>query len=90
MAPEVVLNNHKFGDKNGQGNEYGLSVDVWALGLFLFNFIEGKNPFNGGDLNRTYSRILKGEFDFTNDHIRWLSGKSALSYEAKDLILKLL
>jgi len=56
----------------------------------LFNFIEGKNPFNSGDLNRTYSRILKGEFDFTSDHMRWLNGKNALSSEAKDLILKLL
>ena len=63
---------------------------MWALGLFLFNFIEGKNPFNSGDINRTYSRILKGEFDFTSDNMRWLSGKNPLSPDSKDLINKLL
>ena len=65
MAPEVVLNNHKVG--GGHGQEYGLGVDVWALGLFMFNFIEGKNPFHNGDITRTYNRIVKGEFEFSSD-----------------------
>ena len=67
MAPEVVLNNHKVAGGLGLGQEYGLSVDVWALGLFMYNFLEGKNPFHNGDLNRTYNRILKGEFEFSSD-----------------------
>lgn len=79
MAPEVVLNNHKFAEDQN-GHEYGLSVDLWALGLFLYYFIEGKNPFhNGGDIVRTYQKILKSDFAFTSDHVRWLNGRAAVS-----------
>ena len=88
MAPEVVLNNHKIG--GGQGQEYGLGVDVWALGLFMYNFIEGKNPFHNGDITRTYNRIIKGDFDFTSDQVRWLNGRPSVSKEAKDLISRIL
>jgi serine/threonine protein kinase len=55
-------------------------VDLWALGLFLYYFIEGKNPFhNGGDIVRTYQKILKSDFAFTSDHVRWLNGRAAVS-----------
>jgi serine/threonine protein kinase len=67
-----------------------LGVDVWALGLFMYNFIEGKNPFHNGDLARTYNRIVKGEFEFTSDNIRWLNGRPAISRDAKDLMSKIL
>ena len=56
----------------------------------MYNFIEGKNPFHNGDLTRTYNRIIKGEFEFTSDQIRWLNGRPSVSKEAKDLISKLL
>jgi serine/threonine protein kinase len=49
MAPEVVRNNNSY-LVGGKGQEYGLGVDLWALGLFLYFFIEGKNPFHNGDL----------------------------------------
>lgn len=56
----------------------------------MYNFIEGKNPFHNGDINRTYNRILKGEFEFSSDQIRWVNGRPSVSKEAKDLISQLL
>lgn len=40
---------------------------MWALGLFMYNFIEGKNPFHNGDITRTYNKIVKGDFEFSSD-----------------------
>ena len=36
MAPEMILNQfHDF------------SLDLWALGVLLFELVQGKTPFNG-------------------------------------------
>lgn len=35
MAPEIVL-----------GKEYDEKIDVWSLGIMLYEFIHGFDPFN--------------------------------------------
>jgi len=64
MAPEVVSKQQRFGDNE----EYGLEVDIWALGLFLYNFIEGHSPFNSNDINRNYDNILKANYNLSSDN----------------------
>jgi hypothetical protein len=34
----------------------------------MYNFIEGMNPFSkGGDMDRIYKKIVKGDFEFSSD-----------------------
>lgn len=47
MAPEVI-----------KGKQYTLSVDYWALGVILYEFVSGKLPF-GNDLEDTYAIFEK-------------------------------
>jgi serine/threonine protein kinase len=41
LAPEVVNKQQCFGNND----EFGLEVDIWALGLFMYNLIEGHIQF---------------------------------------------
>ena len=86
MAPEVILNNKKYGN----GCLYGHSIDVWALGTFLYFFIEGHIPFNAEDLNGIYTKILNCQYSFTDDKIREMNGRKPISFEAKQLIKEML
>jgi cGMP-dependent protein kinase len=43
MAPEVIL-----------GNSYSFSVDIWSLGIMLYEFVCGIVPF-GEDIEDTYA-----------------------------------
>lgn len=74
MAPEVVKNqinqNHMY-VHGGDGCRYDHKVDIWALGIFLYYFIEGRGPFNGSDV---YIKILRADVAFTNDQSRWKAG----------------
>ena len=37
MAPEMLA--------DGRRVRYGKEVDIWALGIMLFNMVHGSNPF---------------------------------------------
>lgn len=50
MAPEMLRN-----------ISYNGSVDMWALGVFIFNIVSGETPFEGSETEDTYSRILHEE-----------------------------
>lgn len=55
MAPEMV-----------EGKQYNEMVDLWAVGVMLYEFINGELPF-GADTDNAYhiyEEILKGELSF--------------------------
>lgn len=84
MAPEVMANFPRFNRLAPRG--YGLSIDVWALGLFMFHFLEGQLPFNFSDTERDYHSIKNAQYRFSSDAQRRSLGRLPLSLEAKDLI----
>lgn len=54
MAPEVVANKEYLSKGLTNQNfvlysEYGFPADVWAVGVFMFNFLVGKSPFPYGN-----------------------------------------
>ena len=70
LAPEMV---------NEEGHDK--SVDIWALGILLFEMLTGRTPFNLiGDQNDLYNSIINSKIIWTDD----------LPSSAKDLISKIL
>ena len=72
MAPEIL-----------KSKGYGLSIDIWSLGILLFELIHAFSPFAGNNLNfdnTIEKNIISKEITF----------KKEISDECKDLIMKLL
>lgn len=72
VAPEVA-----------QKKTYDRSVDFWACGIFIFEMLCGRTPFNSfdGNDNKIFRNILSG--------IENIQFPKLISPVAKDLILKL-
>ena len=71
MAPEIVKN-----------ESYDYSIDVWSLGVLLYELIHSHSPFVVRDLN-----INKIENNIVSKELRF---KKGVSFECRDLIEKLL
>ena len=71
MAPEIV-----------KKKEYDFSIDVWSLGVLLYELIHSHSPFVAKDLN-----INKIENNIISKELRF---KKGVSLECRDLIEKLL
>ena len=73
MAPEIFI-----------GGGYDESVDLWSLGVIVFNLVTGKTPFESEYHSDTLNNIMKGEVTF--------EGKFWDQYNifAKDFVTRLL
>ena len=58
LAPEMIRSGH--GDADG----YGVSIDVWAVGLTLYALLYGATPFERETDIETIHAILEGWLDF--------------------------
>ncbi|KFD57986.1 kinase domain protein [Trichuris suis] len=62
------------------GMQHDARVDIWSLGVLMYEMLTGKPPFYCSDQRETCTRILKCTFKIPDE----------VSDEAKDLISKLL
>ncbi|KAG0621533.1 hypothetical protein M758_3G027100 [Ceratodon purpureus] len=65
------------------GTSHGPAADWWSTGVILFEFLTGIPPFNAEHPQIIFDNIL-------NRHIPWPSVPDDMSYEAQDLIDRLL
>ena len=72
LAPEII-----------EGKKYGKCVDIWCLGILMYEMIFGFPPFIDDNLNKLYKKIILNEPNFDFDEIQ-------ISVLAKDLIMKML
>ena len=70
MAPEVILN-----------TQYDKSVDIWELGIFIYEMLAGKVPWESPNRMKLYNKILNEPLDLSHNN---------LSHHAKDLLSKML
>jgi len=63
-----------------EGREHDEQVDVWSLGVLMYEFLVGNPPFEAEGHSATYRRISRVDLRFPK----------GVSEDAKDLIFKLL
>ena len=69
MAPEMI-----------QSGPYNHTLDIWCLGILLFELVHGHAPFTGDTPNDICQKILHGDINF----------KRGISSELKDLVRAIL
>lgn len=69
MAPEILF--HK---------QQSTGIDIWALGILLYELIHNRAPYSGRSMNEVKKRIINSKIRF----------KSNCNPDAKDLIQKIL
>lgn len=69
MAPEMINN-----------KPHNHTLDIWALGILLYELVHGKAPFTGQHPREISERIKRGNIRF----------KPGLTEEYKDLVNALL
>jgi len=78
LPPEMVKN-----------ERYGSAVDVWGLGVLLYEFLVGDPPFEDSDKAGTYKKIKKDKPVFPAPGEQ-PGRREPVSLAAQDLVLKLL
>jgi serine/threonine protein kinase len=69
MAPEIYEN-----------EKYNVSVDVWSLGILLYEMFHGFSPFSSKSVFKIYRNIVEEDIKFKPD----------IDEDARDLIFKIL
>jgi len=69
MAPEMISN-----------KAHNHTLDIWSLGILLYELVHGKAPFTGSHPREISEKIMKGTIRF----------KPGLTDEFKDLVTKIL
>lgn len=69
IAPEMLAS-----------SQYGISADIWAIGVLIYELLVGSPPFTGRSANEVYRKILFSQADIPG----------GLHSDAKDLVNKLL
>mmetsp|Transcript_68558 Transcript_68558/g.113932 ORF Transcript_68558/g.113932 Transcript_68558/m.113932 type:complete len:697 (+) Transcript_68558:79-2169(+) len=67
---------------------YGPQVDLWALGVVLFQLLAGRLPFNATDTKTIFEQVLNApqRLEDLMSRVEW----RGISESARDLVLKLL
>uniref|UniRef100_A0A0K0DWF0 Aurora kinase n=1 Tax=Strongyloides stercoralis TaxID=6248 RepID=A0A0K0DWF0_STRER len=72
IPPEMLADRNEI--------SYGKKIDVWALGILIFEMLSGETPFCGTSMEHILSKIKAGKFHMSCD----------IDVEARDLIRRLL
>lgn len=56
MAPEILL-----------GKGYTVKVDIWALGVLLFQFLTKEVPFTGANRAKLFQTIKEGKANYDHE-----------------------
>ena len=56
MAPEIYEN-----------ERYNCSVDIWSIGILLYEMIHGKSPFKNSNVFKIYKNIVEDAIQFKED-----------------------
>lgn len=81
MAPEII-----------EGQLYSYEVDVWALGIFMYQMIVGRQPFESkktvkeDKIKEIYEKTKACVIHIPTNEERYMDGKDPISNEASDLI----
>jgi len=81
MAPEMVNCILKENDQDKKIG-YSFEVDIWAIGVIMYNLLTGSYPFHDEENSKILQNIVKSDFIFPNDR--------KISNAAKDLIKQIL
>ncbi|EGR28467.1 protein kinase domain protein [Ichthyophthirius multifiliis] len=69
VSPEMV-----------EGKQYDFSVDIWSVGILVYELIFGNAPFTGKNHDATFDKVVKGDLKFSGP----------ISFEGVDFIKKIL
>ncbi len=67
MSPEIVAIQHMWGNTS-LPRGYSYPADVWALGIFMYNMLMGKQPFASKlssreeKIKEIYDKTMRGVF----------------------------
>ena len=56
MAPEIY-----------ETESYNEKVDVWSLGILIYELLHGKSPFEGKTAFRIFKNIINNKLDFNTN-----------------------